>query len=78
MFLQAIRDMEHKAQEIRAAADYSNNYWKVYGNQYHKYIAFQVSKNLHSYEDHINFIENWLLARWNSFYEIFSTGNLPE
>ena len=61
--LQAVRD---KAKEIEGAADANAYFWNMYGRSFHAYVSSQVSRYLDSYEEHIDFLVDWTVERWEN------------
>ncbi len=52
------------AEMLKADADKNALFWKMYGTKYHPYLENQVSKDLNSYEEHIDFLKTWSTERW--------------
>ena len=54
---------------LTAAADKNDELWNVYGNNYHQYVSSQASRDCENYSDHITFLQEWALDRWQSLQE---------
>ena len=65
--LAALRD---KADELRTGADRNAEFWNMYGRNYHGNVSGQVSSALHSYDEHIDFLVNWVNTRWTALYNV--------
>ena len=63
--LEALRD---KAEEIRTGADRNAEYWNLYGRNFHGYVSGQVSGRLHNWDEHIDFLVDWINERWDALY----------
>lgn len=46
------------------AADRNDRRWGIYGQKFHSYVAGQVSSYLHSYDEHIDFLCDWIDERY--------------
>lgn len=57
-------EIRSKAQEIYIAADRNCTFWNLYGNHFHQYISSSVSSDLYSYDEHIDFLIEWMENRW--------------
>ncbi len=58
------KDIRNKAEGMYSEADRNATFWDMYGNNFHVYVSGQVSSNLHSYAEHIDFILLWMEYRW--------------
>ena len=72
-FMSVLDLVEQTAEQIKPAADESANFWKMYGTRYHGYVDRQVSSDLHSYDEHINFLVNWSTNRWEYMKNFISS-----
>ena len=61
----ALRD---QADEIRTGADRNADFWNMYGRNYTGNVSWQVSGALHNYDEHIDFLVNWVNTRWTVLY----------
>ncbi len=59
-----IKDVKAKGEELYFAGDRNAVFWNMYGNHFHSYVSGQVSSDLHSYQQHIDFLVAWMEARW--------------
>ena len=50
---------------LEEAADANHLRWNLYGQKFSVYPSDQVSVNLHSYEEHVEFLTSWVEKRWN-------------
>lgn len=50
---------------LEEAADQNHDRWNLYGVKFSVYPADQVSVNLHSYEEHVEFLVSWVEKRWD-------------
>ncbi len=50
---------------LTPASDHQDERWNIYGNHYHPYITGAVSEELNSYEEHVQFICDWIDQRWS-------------
>ncbi len=49
---------------LEPAADQNDALWNVYGEKFSIYPSNQVSVKLKSYEEHVDFLINWVETRW--------------
>ncbi|MBQ9467576.1 MAG: Ig-like domain-containing protein [Clostridia bacterium] len=68
----AISDMRAKGKEIEYAADTNAYFWNLYGEDFHPYVSYQVSGDLYSYKEHVDFIVSWVNDRWNNLYKLLA------
>ena len=61
-----LAELDAKKTELGAAADKNAYFWNMYGRQYHGYVSAQVSTNLTTYTEHIDFLINWTTGRWSN------------
>lgn len=54
---------------LREAADANDERWNVYGEKFSIYPADQVSVKLKSYEEHVEFLVNWVDTRWDKLLD---------
>ncbi|MBQ3508340.1 MAG: CotH kinase family protein [Clostridia bacterium] len=59
--LKAVKDMQAT---LESAADQNDTLWNVYGEKFSIYPSNQVSVKLKSYEEHVDFLINWVETRW--------------
>ena len=52
------------ADVISSAADRNDERWGIYGQNFHSYVSGQVSVHLESYEEHIDFLCDWIDERY--------------
>lgn len=64
-FRTVISNVQKMGSFLTSAADKNNQQWNVYGNHYHSYVSWQVSANLRSYAEHINYLVNFASQRWD-------------
>lgn len=50
---------------LQPYADENDEKWTIYGNHYAEYVASGVSTELHSYHEHLQFLNDWLIDRWD-------------
>ncbi|MBQ8235550.1 MAG: CotH kinase family protein [Clostridia bacterium] len=58
-------DLQKMAMALKPYADANNERWNIYGVGYHEYVSPQVSSLLASYDEHVAFIYDWILYRWD-------------
>jgi hypothetical protein len=63
-FKETCNEVRAKAQEIYISADRSCTFWNMYGNHFHSYVSGNVSSNLYSYDEHIDYLIEWTENRW--------------
>ena len=56
--------MRKKGDEIRPGADENADYWGLYGSFVHQYVSWDVSYRLNDFDEHLDFIEDWIRERW--------------
>ena len=61
----ALRAVQMQGEVLTPAADRNDARWHIYGRKFQYYLHRQVSKDLNSYQDHIDFLCNWIEIRWN-------------
>ena len=61
---ETLEEIDRKAAELKNAADANAYFWNMYGRSFHQYVSGQVSRSLTSYEEHIEFLKDWTLNRW--------------
>ncbi|MBP3320945.1 MAG: CotH kinase family protein [Clostridia bacterium] len=71
-FEETIAALESKATELKPAADENALFWEMYGKRYHPYVDKQVSSELNSYEEHIDFLKTWTINRWQYMKEFIA------
>lgn len=64
--LEAVRA---KAAELKVDADINAGFWDLYGTSFHQYVSSQVSANLNSYEEHIDYLVDWSETRWQDMLD---------
>ncbi len=64
MFEETCTEIRNKAEEIYIAADRNCTLWNLYGNHFHSYVSSNVSSNLYSYDEHIDYLIDWMESRW--------------
>ena len=67
---EALSRMETTGAYLKDDADLNAEFWDLYGRSYHSYVSSQVSRRLYSYDEHIDFIVNWTLERWDELKTI--------
>ena len=50
---------------LEDAADQNHDRWNLYGVKFSIYPSDLVSVNLHSYEEHVDFLVSWVEKRWD-------------
>jgi predicted small lipoprotein YifL len=58
-------DMQKTAMALKPYAEENEERWGVFGVGYHEYVSPQVSSLLGSYDEHVAFVYDWVLYRWN-------------
>lgn len=53
------------AEILSEAMDHTNARWDIFGKKYHWFPYDAVSVKLRSYEEHVNFLLDWIDTRWN-------------
>ena len=51
------------------AADRNNARWGVYGEKFHWFVYEQVSLELEDYDEHVDFLVDWIERRWKWMME---------
>lgn len=62
--------------KLTDAAEKNDEKWWVFGFKYHDYVSSQASRELAFYEDHLYFLEFWMLKRWDNMkfiVELYTT-----
>ncbi len=77
-FKDTLKAVKDKADELETSADKNANFWKMYGSKYHPYVSSNVSSQLNSYDEHIDYIVNWTECRWDVMIEFLKTGTLEK
>ena len=67
---ETLEEVQNKANELSAAADLNAYFWDMYGRNFHQYVSSQVSGNLYSYQEHIDFLKDWTETRWDIMIEM--------
>ena len=52
--------------KLKKAADQNDERWHIYGEKFSIYPSDQVSVDLESYPEHVEFLINWTQKRWKS------------
>ena len=52
------------AMALKPYADRNNEFWELYGVNFHEYVSPQVSGLLFTYDEHAAFLFNWIFYRW--------------
>ena len=73
-FAETIKALRRKADELEGAIDMNAIFWNLYGTKYHPYVNSQVSRDLHSFDEHIDFLLDWAEIRWETLREILENG----
>ncbi|MBQ9467638.1 MAG: CotH kinase family protein [Clostridia bacterium] len=53
---------------LKEDADRNAEFWNMYGTHFHAYVSGDVSRDLTTYDEHIDFIANWTYERWRKLY----------
>ena len=61
--------MRAKGDEIRPGVDENAEFWGLYGNHVHQYVSWDVSYGLNDFNEHLDYIENWIRDRWEWMLE---------
>lgn len=69
-FALTIEALSAKPEEIGKAADLNANFWNAYGRRYHMYVSGNVSGDLYSYQDHVDYLVYWTTARWETLKDL--------
>ena len=56
---------------LKPAADRNDARWGIYGTKFHSYVSGQVSRSLYDYDEHIEFLCNWIDERFDWMLEEF-------
>ena len=64
-FAKVIDDVKAKGAELYIAGDRNATFWNMYGNHFHSYVSGNVSSDLYSYQEHIDYLVIWMTARWD-------------
>ncbi|MBQ8216230.1 MAG: CotH kinase family protein [Clostridia bacterium] len=73
-------DLQKMALALKPHAERNNEKWDVFGVGYHEFVSPQVSSLLATYDEHVAFIYDWILYRWNiirEWYPILETSSSP-
>ena len=73
-FEETIEAVRQKADELEGAIDMNAYFWNLYGQKYHPYVNSQVSRSLHSFDEHIDFLISWAETRWDTLRSILEKG----
>ncbi len=57
--------LQKYALALKPYADQNNERWPIFGVNYHEYVSPQVSGLLCTYDEHVGFIYDWILYRWD-------------
>lgn len=71
-FEKTLEAVKKKGAELSVDADISAYFWNLYGESYHPYVSRQVSADLYSYDEHLEFLVNWATDRWMFMTEYFA------
>lgn len=52
------------AMALKPYADRNNEYWGLYGCNFHEYVSPQVSGRQFTYDEHVGFLFDWVVYRW--------------
>ncbi len=63
--------LQKYALALKPYVDRNNERWNVYGVNYHEYVSPQVSGLLCTYEEHVAFIYDWILYRWDDLRKYY-------
>jgi len=69
MIENAKNDIVLTGELLEPAADRNDARWDIYGEYYHSYVSSQVSGRLYSYDEHIDFLCNWIDDRFEWMLE---------
>jgi len=56
---------------LEPAANRNDERWGIYGQKFHSYVSGQVSRSLYSYDEHIDFLCDWIDERYEWMVEEF-------
>lgn len=60
----AKRAIRMQAEILTPAADRNDRKWDIYGRHFQVYLHVQVTKELNSYQEHVDFLCDWIDKRW--------------
>ena len=68
-----LKEIRNKGNELESSADLNANFWDMYGSRFHGYVSSQVSSELNSYDEHIDFLVSWSENRWEYMRSFISS-----
>lgn len=71
-FDEMIKWINETGAELEGAADRNALHWDMYGNHYHQYVSSQASSYLYSYPEHIEYLVDWTVTRWDMMIYLLS------
>ncbi len=64
MLNKTLEELAQMIPKLKNAADRNDERWHIYGEKYSIYPSDQVSVELESYAEHVEFLINWTKKRW--------------
>lgn len=71
-------DLQKMALALKPYAEMNEERWGVFGVGYHEYVSPQVSSLLGSYDEHVAFIYDWMLYRWDILRTWYPAKETPD
>ncbi|MBE6543513.1 MAG: hypothetical protein E7675_03865, partial [Ruminococcaceae bacterium] len=65
--------VKSKGDELESSADKNAIFWNMYGHRYHSYVSSNVSSDLYTYDQHIDYLINWAELRWSVMVEFLNS-----
>lgn len=60
----ALKAVRMQGKVLTPAADRNDRRWQIYARHYQYHLHRQVSKDLDNYQEHVDFLCNWIEIRW--------------
>lgn len=71
---EVLKELCKYAMALKPYADRNNNYYGLYGCNFHEYVSPQVSGRQFTYDEHVGFLFDWTVYRWiemRSYYPAY-------